>query len=122
VKKIKIKDENIIRKKILEAAEKNEDGINQKDLWKKTRIDSKIGTKVLIKLINEGKISRTLMYVDGKKIYKVHLPRNKLTILPIEEIEGLVCFPCNKIFDDCTEGGTLSPVNCPKLNEWLEKQ
>lgn len=120
MKKPKIKNENIIRQKILEAVEKCQEGINQKELWKKLKIDSKIGTRVLMKLINEGKVSRTLNYINGKKVYTVHIPKHKLQILPIEQIEGLVCFPCNKIYDECSENGNLSPINCPLFNNWLE--
>ncbi len=120
MKKRKIKDENIIREKILQAIEKSNNGINQKYLWKVLKIDSKIGTRVLVKLINEGKVSKSVSYVNGKKVYIISQPKHKLVILPIEQLEGLVCFPCSDIYK-CSDEGELTPVNCPMLNSWLEQ-
>jgi hypothetical protein len=118
VKKIKKVDEDKIREKILEKIRK-EKSISQKQLWKKLKLKSEIGTRILLKLIREGKIERETKYINGKKVYFLSLATPKIKILPLDEIFDIVCFTCPDI-NICGEDKNLDPTTCPKMNDWLE--
>jgi MarR family. len=119
VKKEKGKiNENQIREKILEKIRK-EKSISQKELWKKLKLKSEIGTRILLKLIREGKIERNVKYVNGKKIYFLSLPTPKIKVIPLNGIEDTVCFSCPDI-NICSEEGELNPISCSKMSNWLE--
>ncbi|XP_027415447.1 DNA-directed RNA polymerase III subunit RPC6 isoform X3 [Bos indicus x Bos taurus] len=78
---------------------------------------------ILNTLIYDGKVEMTIIAakegtvgsVDGHmKLYRAVSP----IILPT----GLVRAPCGlcPVFDDCHEGGEISPSNCIYMTEWLE--
>jgi hypothetical protein len=108
-----------LKQKILETIRKRKEGIRRKDLWKTSKIKSEIGTKALLELIKNGKIIQTEEYIDGKKVQYLRLPMKKLKMIPIESVKDLPCIPCND-YGFCSEMGNLTPINCKKLDEWLE--
>ncbi|XP_060042332.1 DNA-directed RNA polymerase III subunit RPC6 isoform X5 [Erinaceus europaeus] len=78
---------------------------------------------ILNTLIYDGKVEMTIIAakegtvgsVDGHmKLYKA--------VNPIISPTGLVRAPCGlcPVFDDCHEGGEISPSNCVYMMEWLE--
>ncbi|KAM9315773.1 DNA-directed RNA polymerase III subunit RPC6 isoform 1-T1 [Gastrophryne carolinensis] len=78
---------------------------------------------ILNTLIYDGKVEMTIIAakegtvgsVDGQmKLYR--------GVNPIIQPAGLVRTPCGlcPVFDDCHEGGDISPSNCVYMSEWLE--
>ncbi|KAK7815804.1 hypothetical protein U0070_025264 [Myodes glareolus] len=78
---------------------------------------------ILNTLIYDGKVEMTVIAakegtvgsVDGHmKLYRA--------VNPILPPTGLVRAPCGlcPVFDDCHEGGEISPSNCIYMTEWLE--
>ncbi|KAF7240492.1 DNA-directed RNA polymerase III subunit RPC6, partial [Varanus komodoensis] len=78
---------------------------------------------ILNTLIYDGKVEMTIIVakeatagsVDGHlKLYR--------SVNPIIQPTGLVRTPCGlcPVFDDCHEGGEISPSNCIYMTEWLE--
>ncbi|XP_010809543.1 PREDICTED: DNA-directed RNA polymerase III subunit RPC6 isoform X2 [Bison bison bison] len=78
---------------------------------------------ILNTLIYDGKVEMTIIAakegtvgsVDGHmKLYRA--------VSPIIPPTGLVRAPCGlcPVFDDCHEGGEISPSNCIYMTEWLE--
>lgn len=78
---------------------------------------------ILNTLIYDGKVEMTIIAakegtvgsVDGHmKLYRA--------VSPIIPPTGLVRSPCGlcPVFDDCHEGGEISPSNCIYMTEWLE--
>ncbi|XP_027696256.1 DNA-directed RNA polymerase III subunit RPC6 isoform X2 [Vombatus ursinus] len=78
---------------------------------------------ILNTLIYDGKVEMTIIAakegtvgsVDGHmKLYRA--------VSPIIQPTGLVRAPCGlcPVFDDCHEGGEISPSNCIYMTEWLE--
>lgn len=112
--------EEEIEKKLLEIIKKSKDGIDRRELWKVSRIKSENGTKFLMKFIKNGSVIQTERYVNGKKIRILKVATKTLKILPLEILNGIPCIPCPD-FNNCSELGSLNPINCNKLIEWLEK-
>ncbi|XP_037752142.1 DNA-directed RNA polymerase III subunit RPC6 isoform X2 [Lepidochelys kempii] len=78
---------------------------------------------ILNTLIYDGKVEMTIIAakegtvgsVDGHmKLYR--------SVNPIIQPTGLIRTPCGlcPVFDDCHEGGEISPSNCIYMAEWLE--
>ncbi|XP_020338060.1 DNA-directed RNA polymerase III subunit RPC6 [Oncorhynchus nerka] len=78
---------------------------------------------ILNTLIYDGKVEMTIIAakegtvgsVDGQmKLYR--------GVNPIIQPTGLVKAPCGlcPVFDDCHEGGEISPSNCVYMAEWLD--
>ncbi|XP_053880095.1 DNA-directed RNA polymerase III subunit RPC6 isoform X2 [Malaclemys terrapin pileata] len=78
---------------------------------------------ILNTLIYDGKVEMTIIAakegtvgsVDGHmKLYRA--------VNPIIQPTGLIRTPCGlcPVFDDCHEGGEISPSNCIYMAEWLE--
>ncbi|XP_018606195.1 DNA-directed RNA polymerase III subunit RPC6 isoform X2 [Scleropages formosus] len=78
---------------------------------------------ILNTLIYDGKVEMTIIVakegtvgsVDGQmKLYR--------GVNPIIQPTGLVRTPCGlcPVFDDCHEGGEISPSNCVYMAEWLD--
>jgi len=120
VKKTKIEKEDL-EKKIISLLSSEENGVLQKDIWKRLKIDSRIGVRILASLERKGKIIKIKKKrPDGKSYYIVKLPTKKIKILPIHLIEDLVCFSCLDA-TICSKEGELNPITCNKLTEWLYK-
>ncbi|XP_066034154.1 DNA-directed RNA polymerase III subunit RPC6 isoform X3 [Chamaea fasciata] len=78
---------------------------------------------ILNTLIYDGKVEMTIIAakegtvgsVDGQmRLYRA--------VSPLIQPTGLVRTPCGlcPVFDDCHEGGEISPSNCIYMTEWLE--
>jgi len=108
-----------LQQRIIETISKRKGRIKRKDLWKVLKISSEIGTKPLLDLIKNGKILQVEEYVNGKKVQYLKLPIKKMKIIPLEPLKDIPCLPCNE-YGFCSEMGNLTPINCKKIDEWLE--
>ncbi|KAM5246236.1 DNA-directed RNA polymerase III subunit RPC6 isoform 2-T2 [Ctenodactylus gundi] len=78
---------------------------------------------ILNTLIYDGKVEMTIIAAKEGTVGSVdgHM-RLYRAVSPIIPPTGLVRAPCGlcPVFDDCHEGGEISPSNCIYMTEWLE--
>jgi len=100
-------------------SESGDEGILQKDLWKKLNIDSRKGIKIVRTLEKQGLLTRQAIIYRGRKSYIVRLgPRYFAKRTIPKYVLSIPCFFCN-LLEDCGEKISVNPINCPKMNAWL---
>ncbi len=98
------------------------EGILQQELWKKLEIDSREGSKLVLRLIKKGLVKKEAVTVDGKRTYKLYSKKKPVdTIVDLRTLIEIPCFTC-RFFKECGPGGVWNPVNCTILEEWLEEK
>jgi len=109
------KNNSIEQATIRVLAEKGEEGILQPELWRKLRVESKQGLRVLQKMEKRCFIRREKELHDGRWVYRIYPKR-----LPqqITSIVDCPCFMCEES-SRCDETCVTSPISCKKLTEWL---
>ena len=110
----------ILERRLLKLlSEIGDEGILQKELWKKLNIDSRKGIKIVRRLEKQGLLVRQSVIHRGRKTYIVKLgPKYYVKKTIPSDVVGIPCFFCN-LLEDCGEKISINPVNCPKLNSWL---
>ncbi|HIP66252.1 MAG TPA: transcription factor TFIIIC [Pyrodictium sp.] len=102
---------------------RGEQGIYQHELWKLLGIDSREGSRLAIRLLKKGLIVREPVVHEGRRTYKLMLAKPATTTLKVEVnldfVVTIPCFTCPNL-ERCHPGGFYDPVNCPKLNQWLD--
>jgi len=102
---------------------RGEQGIYQHELWKLLGIDSREGSRLAIRLLKKGLIVREPVVHEGRRTYKLMLAKPTTTTLKVEVnldfVITIPCFTCSNL-ERCHPGGFYDPVNCPKLNHWLD--
>ena len=90
-------------------------GVLQMDIWKKVRIDSKKGGKIVEKLERQNLIRRDLELHNNKRTYRLFAVRKTLSM---EAILDVPCLKCVDL-DRCNVGGSISPNSCKLMTDWL---
>lgn len=93
-------------------------GILQSELWKKLGLDSKMGSRLTLRLLKKGFIAREPVFHEGRKTYRITLTKKIEEEFSIEGFVDIPCFPCTEHLR-CSNGGSLNPTTCPKLTRWL---
>jgi DNA-binding MarR family transcriptional regulator len=94
-----------------------EKGILQADLWKEANINSKDGSRAILKLEKKGLIERKKELYEGKWTYRI-IVKHKLA--KVNSIADVPCAFCD--FEDKCElepEAENSPIKCIKLTQWL---
>ena len=93
------------------------DGILQSNLWKKIGATSREGSRIALKLLKQGLITRKRVLHNGKWTYK--LVSNKLPI----QIDSMMDIPCTFCMEQerCGEKKYITPEKCEKLTNYLLK-
>jgi len=112
----------VLERKLLKLlSESGSEGILQKELWKKLNIDSRKGIKIVRTLEKQGLLTRQAIIHRGRKSYIVRLGPKYFAKKTIPRyILRIPCFYC-ELLDGCGEKISINPINCPKLNAWLEE-
>jgi len=110
----------ILERKLLKLlSEIGDEGILQKELWKKLNIDSRKGIKIVRRLERQGLLTRKSVIYRGRKTYIVKLsPKYYVKKTIPNDVMEVPCFFCS-LLEDCGERISVNPINCPKLNAWL---
>ncbi len=102
--------------------ESSRGGILQPDLWKRLKIDSKQGSRIVLKLIKRGLVKRVLVEYNGRRVYKLVTTTRPLLIeklnINLELVSEIPCFLCREI-DKCSIGNYFSPATCPRLTAYI---
>ncbi len=99
-------------------------GMLQQELWKKLGLDSREGTKLVLKLVRKGLIKREPVTVNGRRTYKlfaVTASRSFEIPVSLETVMEIPCFTC-KHLGECGGGGRWDPSTCPVLENWLQEK
>ena len=113
-----------LEKRALELI-KSKGSILQSDLWKTLNLDSRDGSRLVLKLVKKGMVERELVQVNGRKTYKLTIKERRI----IQRMKGLnvsldsiIDIPCTtcKYLQQCGPGNFYSPSTCMWMDEWLE--
>ncbi|RLG84994.1 MAG: Lrp/AsnC family transcriptional regulator [Thermoprotei archaeon] len=111
-----LKAYNIIREESVKG------GILQPELWKKLGINSKHGSRIILKLIKKGLVQRILVEHNGRRVYKLLTTTRSILVqkfnINLNLVSEIPCFLCREI-DKCSLGNYFSPATCPKLTSYI---
>jgi len=91
-----------------------EEGVLQSELWKDMGVDSREGSRAILRLERRGLISRKKELHSGRWTYRLFSKRRYATI---DEIKDIPCTFCD-LESKCGESG-ISPENCKRLVAWI---
>ncbi len=109
--------------KVLEIIKSSgEEGVVQSELWGQLNIDSREGSKIVMKLVKSGLVSRVPVVYKGRKTYKLvyvsKQPNSTQLVVKLNPVMTIPCFLC-KDLDKCGLGGYFNPLICNKLTTYL---
>ncbi|MCE4621543.1 MAG: winged helix DNA-binding protein [Desulfurococcales archaeon] len=98
------------------------EGILQSELWKTLNLDSREGSRLVLRLAKKGLITRKPVMVNGRKTYRL-LFNERSTVRPriqlsLDSILDIPCATC-PYMDQCDIGNYYDPRTCPWLERWL---
>lgn len=112
---------SIMEQKALELIKKRgEQGVPQSELWKLLGIDSRDGSRIALRLLKKGLITREPITYNGKKTYVLYYvqPRAPRVLISIDSIRDIPCFRCPYV-SRCGPGNFYNPETCVYLSQWL---
>ncbi len=100
-------------------------GILQSDLWRRLGLDSREGSRLVLRLAKKGLIKREQVVVNGRRTYKIRYttpPSMELRLLvSLDGVMDIPCFTCPYL-GQCAPGNFNDPRTCPLLQRWLERR
>lgn len=113
-----------LEKKALDIIRNSREGVLQSDLWKMLGLDSREGSRLVLRLAKKGLIRREQVSINGRRTYKltaVEVLEEQITIkINISSILDIPCATCPFIAE-CTRRNFHDPATCPFLDSWLER-
>ncbi len=102
---------------------KNNKGILQSELWKRLGLDSREGSRIVLRLERKGVIKREGVIVNGRRTYKLYYigssEAKKVRILvDLSSILDLPCSTC-QFLSQCGPHGVYSPYTCKLIEDWV---
>ncbi|MEZ0290667.1 MAG: hypothetical protein ABWJ42_06225 [Sulfolobales archaeon] len=101
-------------------------GITQTELWKLLGIDSKEGSRVVLKLLRRGLIIRKETEFNGKRAYVLLLPghgasRELLTNqVNMSSVRSIPCFTCSMLYQ-CIDSIDTQWRRCDRLDRFIKE-
>ena len=108
------------------SSKTREGGVTQVELWKLLGIDSKEGSKIVLRLLRRGLVVRKEIDYNGKKAYVLTLPGHLISQedlsleVNIDSVADLPCFKCPYL-NTCALSSENLWGRCDKLRAYLEK-
>ncbi|MDM7275902.1 MAG: MarR family transcriptional regulator [Thermoprotei archaeon] len=97
----------------------------QSDLWKKLKLDSREGSRLVARLVKRGLIKREETLVNGRKTYKLYITesnkKNPPIVISLNSVLNIPCITCIYI-DQCSPGNFYEPGTCLWLDNWIKKR
>ena len=102
---------------------RGDNGIYQHELWKTLGLDSRDGSRLALRLVKKGIVTREPAVYKGRRTYKLYIVKAtkkpvKLSI-SIGATAEVPCFTCT-YSDKCYIGGFHDPRTCQIMSTWLE--
>jgi len=114
-----------ILERAYEIIKNSDDGVLQSELWKMLGLDSREGSRLVMKLVKRGLVTREQVLVNGRRTYKlraVQVSEEKIAVkINIGSILDIPCTTCPHI-GECARNSFRDPATCPELDAWLEKR
>ncbi|MEZ0346879.1 MAG: transcription factor TFIIIC [Infirmifilum sp.] len=107
-----------IERRVLEiVAAAGEAGIMQREIWQLLNIDSRKGSRIIMRLERAGLVSRETIVHRGRKVYLLK-PTPKLRNMPKlpDTLDDVPCFYCPLLLS-CGELAKI--LNCERMERWL---
>ncbi len=110
--------------KILSIVKKSGgEGVIQSDLWTVLGVDSREGSRAVMKLVRAGLIRRVPVTFKGRKTYKLFYSSRQLEnvklVIKLNPVMGVPCFLCRDL-EKCGLGSYFNPLMCSRLTEFLQ--
>lgn len=103
---------------------KNNKGILQSMLWRQLGLDSRDGSRLVLRLVRKGLVRREQVSVNGRRTYKLYPVEakihNRRLIISMELSIRIPCTTC-PLFRECGVSSKISPERCPHLDRWLAR-
>ncbi|MGC8567367.1 MAG: helix-turn-helix transcriptional regulator [Caldisphaera sp.] len=116
-------DEN--EKAALDLIKGYKEGVLQSELWKMMGLDSREGSRLVLRLSKKGLIKREQVTVNGRRTYRLFVAEkpieSKILNISLSSILDIPCTTCPHI-DECGLGGYYEPSTCPLMELWLKKE
>jgi DNA-binding Lrp family transcriptional regulator len=90
-------------------------GILQRDMWQKLGMTSRHGSRIALRLEEQGLIRRERELYNRRWTFRVF---SNIQPLGIDSILDVPCLICENI-TKCDAGSDISSVNCNDLTKWL---
>jgi len=101
------------------------EGILQSELWRRLGLDSREGSRLVLRLAKKGLVRREQVIVNGRRTYRLHYTRPPSTELKLkvtlDDVLEIPCFTCPYL-EECGPGNFNDPRTCPVLHAWLERK
>lgn len=91
-------------------------GILQSELWRKLTVDSREGSRAILRLEKKGLIARKKELHEGRWTYRVFAKRRYQTI---DSIIDIPCAWCD-IIGNCPQEWIENPNKCEYFTRWLQ--
>jgi predicted transcriptional regulator len=91
-----------------------DEGILQSELWKNMGVDSREGSRAILRLERRGLITRKKELHSGRWTYRLFSRRKYATI---DDIKDIPCTFCD-LESRCGES-EISPENCKMMTAWI---
>jgi DNA-binding Lrp family transcriptional regulator len=116
---------NLLDKKAFEIimSHSQKGGIVQSELWKMLGVDSKEGSKIVLRLLRRGLIARKEINHNGRKTYVLmvaHHSEERGIDISIDDVIQIPCFTCEYLYLECGDTSKLNPSNCVKLDNFIK--
>ncbi len=98
-------------------------GILQSDLWRVLGVDSKEGSKIVLRLLRRGMITRKEVNHSGRKTYLLmvaHQVEEKEIDVDIGDVIEVPCFTCEYLYLECGDSSKLNTISCIKMNNFVK--
>jgi len=98
-------------------------GIVQSELWKMLGVDSKEGSKIVLRLLRRGLITRKEVSYNGRKTYILivaHHSEGSEIDIRIDDVIQIPCFTCEYLYLECGDTSKLNPSSCVKMSNFIK--
>ena len=116
--------EELERRALKIIEEHGDEGILQATLIRVLGVDSRVGSKVVTRLVKKGIVKREKVTVNGRVTYRLYPARRKAGGIEIKvNARSILDIPCTtcRFRRDCGAGAFRDPATCRDLTEWLER-
>ena len=118
-----VKHISSLEKVAMDIIRKSENGVLQSELWKMLGLDSREGSRLVIRLAKKGLIRREQVSVNGRRTYKLYAVEAKPAALSLKvDISHILDLPCTTCayLEQCRPGNFYEPATCTWLDVWLQ--
>ncbi len=112
-----------MEKKALDLISGSENGVLQSDLWKMLGLDSREGSRLVLRLVKKGLVKREQVTVKGRRTYRLTIAKTAKEPVSVKiDISSILDIPCTTcpFINECGPRNFHDPRVCPMLDRWLQ--